>query len=69
VTNPCWVANPVTCYPDETLWLYGEWDPFYPLAHSPEDLAAFQAAGGEGVLDRAAAVGAYLARRGLPNVR
>jgi dienelactone hydrolase len=73
-------------YPDETLWLYGEWDPFYPLAHSRDNFAAFQAAGGKGLFhefppaagghrivdnpDRwAAVVDAYLARRGLPNVR
>lgn len=35
-------------YPDETLWLYGEGDTFYPLAHSRENFAAFRAAGGKG---------------------
>jgi dienelactone hydrolase len=32
-------------YPAETLWLYGEGDPFYSLAHSRMNFAAFQAAG------------------------
>lgn len=44
-------------YPDETLWLYGDRDPFYPLAHSRDNFAAFQAAGGQGAF------------RGLPNGR
>jgi dienelactone hydrolase len=35
-------------YPDETLWLYGDEDPFYPLSHSRGNFAAFQAAGGRG---------------------
>ena len=35
-------------YPGEMLWLYGEGDPFYPLSHSRENFAAFQAAGGKG---------------------
>jgi dienelactone hydrolase len=36
-------------YPADTLWLYGDWDQFYPLFHSRENFAAFQAAGGNGV--------------------
>jgi hypothetical protein len=36
-------------YPGETIWLYGDWDQFYPLFHSRENFAAFQAAGGKGV--------------------
>jgi pimeloyl-ACP methyl ester carboxylesterase len=36
-------------YPGDTLWLYGDWDQFYPLFHSRENFAAFQAAGGKGV--------------------
>jgi dienelactone hydrolase len=36
-------------YPGETIWLYGEGDPFYSLAHSRGNFAAFQAAGGAGV--------------------
>jgi pimeloyl-ACP methyl ester carboxylesterase len=36
-------------YPSETIWLYGDWDQFYPLFHSRENFAAFQAAGGKGV--------------------
>ncbi len=35
-------------YPGETIWLYGDRDPFYPLSHSRENFAAFQAAGGKG---------------------
>jgi dienelactone hydrolase len=35
-------------YPGETLWLYGDGDPFYPLAHSHENFAAFHDAGGSG---------------------
>jgi dienelactone hydrolase len=35
-------------YPGETIWLYGDKDPFYPLSHSRENFAAFQAAGGKG---------------------
>jgi hypothetical protein len=35
-------------YPGLTLWLYGDDDPFYSLAHSRENFAAFQAAGGRG---------------------
>jgi dienelactone hydrolase len=31
-----------------SIWLYGDKDPFYPLSHSRENLAAFQAAGGKG---------------------
>lgn len=38
-------------YPDETLWLYGDEDPFYPLSHSRANFAAFQAAGGRGTFD------------------
>jgi len=35
-------------YSGETLWLYGDGDVFYPLSHSRENFAAFQAAGGKG---------------------
>ena len=35
-------------YPNETLWLYGEGDPFYSLSHSQANFAAFRAAGGRG---------------------
>jgi dienelactone hydrolase len=35
-------------YPGEILWLYGENDPFYSLAHSLRNFGAFQAAGGTG---------------------
>jgi hypothetical protein len=32
----------------ETLWLYGDGDPYYPLSHSRSNFAAFQGAGGKG---------------------
>ena len=35
-------------YPEETLWLYGDQDPFYPLSHSRANFAAFEHAGGKG---------------------
>lgn len=35
-------------YPRPTLWLYGEGDPFYALAHSRANFDAFVAAGGRG---------------------
>ncbi len=35
-------------FPKPTLWLYGDHDPFYPLAHSRENFASFEAAGGKG---------------------
>jgi dienelactone hydrolase len=35
-------------YPGDTIWLYGDDDPFYPLSHSRASFAAFQAAGGRG---------------------
>lgn len=35
-------------YPGDTLWLYGDGDPFYSLSHSQENFKAFQAAGGKG---------------------
>ena len=35
-------------FPGETLWLYGDDDPFYPLSHSRASFDAFQAAGGRG---------------------
>lgn len=35
-------------HPGEILWLYGENDSFYSLAHSRRNFAAFQAAGGTG---------------------
>jgi dienelactone hydrolase len=31
-----------------TLWLYGQHDPFYSIAHSRENFSAFQKAGGQG---------------------
>ena len=35
-------------YPGEMLWLYGEADPFYTLAHSRGNFDAFRSAGGQG---------------------
>ena len=35
-------------FPNPTLWLYGNHDPFYSLDHSRANFAAFQAAGGKG---------------------
>lgn len=32
-----------------SLWLYGTHDPFYSVAHSRANFAAFQAAGGRGM--------------------
>lgn len=36
--------------PRPTLWLYGEGDPYYSVAHSRSNFDAFRAAGGHGVL-------------------
>ena len=35
-------------YPGPTLWLYGDGDTFYPLAHSRSNFEAFTSAGGKG---------------------
>ncbi|MBL6618047.1 MAG: acetylxylan esterase [Reyranella sp.] len=35
-------------YGRPTIWLYGDKDPFYPLSHSRENFAAYEAAGGKG---------------------
>src|SRR5687768_8329811 len=35
-------------FPGEMLWLYGDGDPFYGLAHSRGNFAAFSRAGGTG---------------------
>jgi dienelactone hydrolase len=35
-------------YRGETLWLYGEADPYYSIAHSQRNFTAFQSAGGKG---------------------
>ena len=35
-------------YPGETIWLYGDGDPFYSLAHSRDGFGAFRSAGGAG---------------------
>ena len=52
----CWSASEVNQtlfkkgvpYERQTVWLYGDKDPFYPLAHSRENFAAFKTAGGRG---------------------
>ena len=36
-------------FPGPTLWLYGERDPYYSIAHSQKSFAAFTSAGGKGV--------------------
>ncbi|MDQ0610594.1 dienelactone hydrolase [Variovorax sp. W1I1] len=38
-------------FPQPTLWLYGEDDPYYPIAHSRANFKAFQSAGGKGTFD------------------
>jgi dienelactone hydrolase len=35
-------------YPEEMIWLYGDQDPFYSLAHTRENFAVFRTAGGKG---------------------
>jgi len=52
-------------YPRETLWLYGDDDPFYPLSHSRASFAAFLAAGGRGAFHELPAElgGHYIWRR------
>ena len=35
-------------YPRPTIWLYGQHDQFYSIAHSRDNLAAFEKAGGRG---------------------
>lgn len=42
-------------YPGDTIWLYGDGDPYYPLPHCRENFAAFQAAGGKGAFHEFAA--------------
>ena len=36
-------------YPGDMIWLYSDPDRFYPMFHSRENFAAFQAAGGKGI--------------------
>jgi dienelactone hydrolase len=52
-------------FPGETLWLYGDEDPFYPLSHSRANFAAFEAAGGHGTFHELPAEfgGHYIWRR------
>ncbi len=38
-------------FPIESLWLYGESDPFYTIAHSRASFDAFAAAGGQGTFN------------------
>lgn len=44
-------------YGGPTLWLYGDGDPFYPLAHSRSNFEAYQAAGGKGTFNEYKPVG------------
>jgi dienelactone hydrolase len=52
-------------YPGESLWLYADEDVFYPLSHSRENFAAFEAAGGKGAFHEfpPGSAGHYLRRR------
>lgn len=52
-------------YPGDTIWLYGDDDPFYPLSHSRASFAAFQAADGRGAFHELPAEfgGHYIWRR------
>ena len=38
-------------YPGDTLWLYGNGDPYYSLSSSQDGFAAFQKAGGKGTFN------------------
>ena len=38
-------------YGGETLWLYGTGDPFYSIQHSKKNFAAFEQAGGKGIMN------------------
>jgi len=52
----CWAASTVNhalfergaAYGRSTIWLYGQNDPFYSMAHSRDNFAAFEKAGGKG---------------------
>lgn len=51
--NTADAINPVTfkrgaAFPQPTLWLYGEKDSYYAIAHSRKNFEAFTAAGGKG---------------------
>ena len=35
-------------FPQDTIWLYGNRDPYYPLSHSRKNYQAFQSSGGKG---------------------
>ena len=62
----CWTASAVNHalfergapYGRPTIWLYGQNDSFYSIAHSRDNFAAFEKAGGKGkFLEFEAAVG------------
>ena len=67
-------------YPYDSIWIYGDGDPFYPLSHSRDNFGAFQTAGGRGAFHEFVgghqvsshpdlwghAVESYLRQRGLP---
>jgi hypothetical protein len=51
--NTADAINPVTfkrgaAFPQPTLWLYGEKDSYYAIAHSRKNFEAFTEAGGKG---------------------
>lgn len=46
VNTPIFVKS--ATFKGSTLWLYGEYDPYYSISHSQKNFAAFQAAGGTG---------------------
>ena len=56
LSSRCWSRDEVNQslfkrgvpYGRSTIWLYGDKDPYYPLRHSRDNFAAFEAAGGKG---------------------
>src|SRR5882757_2985855 len=58
LSSRCWSRDEVNQslfkrgvpYGRSTIWLYGDKDPYYPLRHSRDNFAAFEAAGGKGEL-------------------
>ncbi len=56
LSSRCWSRDEVNQnlfkrgvpYDRSTIWLYGDKDPYYPLRHSRDNFAAFEAAGGKG---------------------
>jgi hypothetical protein len=48
--NSSVLASVGAAFKGPTLWIYGEGDPFYLVAHSRTDFDAFRSAGGRGEL-------------------